>query len=56
MMTRILFLSFTGIGILGLALNGLYKLFFKKKIINEIVAIISLVFIFIGLAGIKFFL
>lgn len=55
MLNRMIFLGFAGFGIVGLFFNSLYRLFFKKKVINEIIAIICLSCIFIGLIGIKFF-
>ena len=55
MLNRMIFLGFAGFGIVGLFFNSLYRLFFKKKVINEIIAIICLSCILIGLIGIKFF-
>lgn len=56
MISRMIFLGLAGFGIVGLFFNSLYRLFFKKKIINEIIAIICLVCILMGLIGIKFFI
>lgn len=55
MIVRLVFLGFVGFGIVGLFFNSLYRLFFKKKVLNEIIAIICLSCILIGLIGIKFF-